>query len=657
MIFTSQRNDSMRNIRLLASLMLAALVSISCGEGGEIEGGGAASFNAEGINTNEDALLELGAAIPQTMNVQVITDIDTIPTGSSEPATLTIFVTDDSNAPVADAEVSVSSDGGLLQNLDTFTDANGEASATLRVINDFRNQPITVEVSTETGVGTALITASGSTLDLSGSANLTSGGSTTLTARLTSGEGEAIPNAPVEITSSARHAIVVDSATTDSEGAVVFTVARVTSADTITVSALDGTATNSRNISVVTDLIDISGINNGEEIPVGSNTDILVTWTTNGEPVVGETLMGSLSAGQLLTASSVRTNIDGQARFSLTSSSAGPATLTVTNANGSFESSIDMEFIATIPANISVDASSTRLTTLDTSSVLATVTDANGNPVKNQEVSFASTNLFGGQLSPSSATTNSDGEAAVSFTAGSLATQFEAITISAQIVGRSVSDTTNLTVVERVLNVTIGTSNEISDRALGTQFAMPFVVQVADGGGTPLEGATVELSVKPLSFSKGTLVLVDENGFSLSESAGAFRPDFWARRSVGCTTEDTNGNRLLDAGEDENRNGILDPQDPSLLVPIEGSDFATLQGGSLVTDARGVGVLELLYPASSALWARVEIVARAQALGAEREARYETSLPMRADDVNDVNSTPPNFRSPYGIDLDCTNDN
>jgi len=297
---------------------------------------------------------------------------------------------------------------------------------------------------------------------------------------------------------------------------------------------------------------------------------------------------------------------------------------------------------------------------LDSSDITATVTDINGNPVKNQEVSFASTNLFGGQLTPASEMTNSDGEATITFTAGSLATQVDELTISAQIIGNSVSATTNLTVVERVLNVTIGTSNKITERALGTQYGMPFVVQVADGGGTPLEGATVELSVTPLSYRKGYMELVDEDGMTESSIAlGAdWKPEAWRAYYIGCSSEDTNGNRILDPGEDVNSNGILDPQDPSLLAALQEADgFATLDGGSLVTDARGIGLLEMLYPASSALWARVEITARAQALGAEAEASYKTSLPMLSADMGNTQSSPPNVYSPYGTEFDCSNDN
>ena len=94
-----------------------------------------------------------------------------------------------------------------------------------------------------------------------------------------------------------------------------------------------------------------------------------------------------------------------------------------------------------------------------------------------------------------------------------------------------------------------------------------------------------------------------------------------------------------------------------MLAPVEdGSGFATLEGGSLTTDGRGTGLLELLYPASSALWARVEIVARAQALGAEAEATFQTSLPMLSADQSQTDELPPNVLSPYGTDLDCSND-
>jgi len=151
--------------------------------------------------------------------------------------------------------------------------------------------------------------------------------------------------------------------------------------------------------------------------------------------------------------------------------------------------------------------------------------------------------------------------------------------------------------------------------------------------------------------------LVDENGLTLAEALSNndadWDEDHWEINFINCVAEDANGNR-----EDANGNGILDPQDPSLLAPLgDGSEYATLVGDSLTTDALGTGLLELLYPASSAFWARIEIVARAHALGSESTASFISSLPMISGDLDNANATPANVRSPYGTELDCSTDN
>jgi len=128
-------------------------------------------------------------------------------------------------------------------------------------------------------------------------------------------------------------------------------------------------------------------------------------------------------------------------------------------------------------------------------------------------------------LSPASATTDSDGLARVYFTAGNAPTEVDDVEIVAEVVGTSINDSLNMTVVKRVLNITIGTSNDILIKPLGTQYAMPFIVQVADGSGKPLEAAEVELSIRPIWYSKGWMLLVDEAGV---EYADALDPADWA---------------------------------------------------------------------------------------------------------------------------------
>ncbi|MBX2880870.1 MAG: hypothetical protein KTR32_13095, partial [Granulosicoccus sp.] len=121
--------------------------------------------------------------------------------------------------------------------------------------------------------------------------------------------------------------------------------------------------------------------------------------------------------------------------------------------------------------------------------------------------------------------------------------------------------------------------------------------------------------------------------------------------SIDCPTEDLNGNRVLDTvgglDEDTNNNGSLDPQDPASLAAVEG-ESATLSGGMLVTDNNGSGFFELLYPSSNALWADVEIIARAEALGSEAEDTFKIGLPALAADILDTDVSPPSVVSPYG---------
>lgn len=653
------RMKRMRTTRLLTALTLAVLVTVACGtRDSELTGGGAASFNAVGQNTNDNLSPELGAALPGFREVRVISDVDSIRTGSADVANIAAFIADENNRPYADAEVSFSANGGLLQNIVAASDINGEASATVQLANDFRNQEITVEVSSNGSIGTAVIQAIGTELDISGALNLSVGSDASLSARLTSGLEEPIPNQQVIVTSEGGNAIEMESDITSISGVVEFTVKDLSQSDVITVSALGDTVTKTAPISVVTELLSINGFSDGSEVSVGSITDVVVSYTSSGQPIAGETIRASLTAGQLLTASEVRTNAAGEARFTMTSSSAGPSTLIFNTLDGSLETSINVEYVATVPAVLSLNSTPSRVSSLGTATITAVVTDSNGNAVKNQEISFASSNLFGGQLNPASATTNSEGEAVVTFTAGSSATQIDELNISAQIAGTSVANTTQLTVVERVLNVTIGTSNKIEERAVGTQFGLPFVVQVADGGGAPLVGATVTVSARPLTYRKGFMRIVNSDGLTLQQAPVDFDEDRWEIFYVTCDAEDANGNRILDPGEDSNNNGVLDPQDPSLLTPLgDGSEFATLVGDTLVTNELGTGLLEMLYPTSSAFWAQVEITARAQALGAESEARFTTSLPMLADRLDDTSAPPANVVSPYGTDFDCSNDN
>jgi len=218
-------------------------------------------------------------------------------------------------------------------------------------------------------------------------------------------------------------------------------------------------------------------------------------------------------------------------------------------------------------------------------------------------------------------------------------------------------------VVEPALNITIGSSNILELIGNSTQYSIPYVVQVADGGGTALEGARVSLSIEPLMYRKGSMQLLDRDGRTLGQALldnQTFVGTTWSSySSISCVKEDTNGNRILDEGEDINGNGQLDPQDPAIIMPVpEAQNLPTLEtNGVLTTDASGAGYFNVAYPVTNAAWAEIRVVARAQALGVEAEDSYVTMLNSDASEINNYNKSPVNALSPYGTALNCADPN
>ncbi len=623
--------------------------------------------NGEVLNGGDP---ELGAALASALTVHVISDVNSLPTGGSDFANIQVLVTDEGNRAANSADIEFSATAGVLQEIGMATDGNGETTALLNLGRDYTNQDIVVTAVSGGSMGSVVITARGSTVEISGQDTLIAGDVANLSATLVAGNGEPIANQEINFISMAGNSITTPRTTTDANGQISLQVDSSLGSDVITATALDGTAVTTFSLTVASDILEFISPSANAEIVVGVISTLAVRWESEGASVAGEDLRFSLTAGQIIGNPVVTTDADGEASVQFISNSAGPATVSVAAVQGeSLETQRQFEFVATTPSELRLSASATRVPAGETSRLTALVVDANGNPVKNAEVIFSSPDLRGGQINPASAMSNSDGLATVTFTAGALATEFEAIQILANIANLNFADSVSLTAVERVLNVTVGTTSLIRAINGETQYSLPFVVQVADGSGSPLEGASVELSVRPLNYGKGFFRIVDANGLLLEEHLALnpgqnFSGDRWALRSMNhtvCGAEDINGNRLLDAGEDINGNGSLDPQDPAVVAP-DSVNSPTLENGSITTDATGSGFFAVIYPQSNALWAEVEITARAKGLGAEAEAKFRTSLSVLAAELDDVNTSLPNQTSPYGTSVtqnpavDCANE-
>jgi len=656
-----RRESEKMDKRILGVLLLASSVLLAaCGprdeDGTTTDSSGQPDYSVDG-----DVVTDSGTDDNSNeLSLRVLSNVNSINTGGTDVANITALVTDADNNALADTAVSFSSTGGVLQSISGSTDENGEASATLKLPQDFQNRDIVVTVSSGGADAEVMVTALGSTLEVTGPDTLVLGDKAELVLSLIAGNGEPISNQVIEVTSSVGNTIEPAVAVTDSDGRVSILVGSDNSDDKIRISALNSTVTATHSFEVAEDVLRFASNTDGAELPVSTTNRIVVYWSSQDAVVSGQELRFSTTAGEIVGDSTIETDATGKATVRIRSSSAGPATITVEGADeGTPKTSVDVEFVATEPSIVSIDATTTRVHATEASTLMAVVTDDNGNPVKNQTVDFTSVDLKGGQLNPASAKTNSSGVASVAFTAGANATELDDIVIEARVKGSDMYDELSLTVVERALNVTIGTSNEINIKPLGTQYALPFIVQVADGSGTPLENATVELSIRPIRYTKGYMVLVNEGGFEYEPEIENWSAHHWAMwsYSLDCDSEDENGNRLLDAGEDNNNNGSLDPQDPAALAAIDDEDYATISGGSVTTDKNGSGYFEMLYPASNSLWSYVEITARAEALGAEADDSFRTSLPLPTIEITADDELPANHISPYGTELDCTNTN
>lgn len=180
------------------------------------------------------------------------------------------------------------------------------------------------------------------------------------------------------------------------------------------------------------------------------------------------------------------------------------------------------------------------------------------------------------------------------------------------------------------------------------QYQQGFVVQVTDIEGNPAPGSVVKVAMVPVQYFKGSYQPTDTNADTL--------PDSWAVNiTAACNSEDSNFNGRLDAGEDINSNGRLEPTNPATLDqhPTETPTFAD-GSDQIITSASGFGFFTVTYPVSQALWSRMRISAVTEVSGTEEQQDYEFTLFVASEDIAAYPDNPPGGTdSPYGSSASC----
>jgi len=185
--------------------------------------------------------------------------------------------------------------------------------------------------------------------------------------------------------------------------------------------------------------------------------------------------------------------------------------------------------------------------------------------------------------------------------------------------------------------IVIGTSSVIEDLNV-LQYQKPYVIQVTDIDGNASPNTRVTIVMKNLSYALGFYTKTGDGWTILG-----------ANYTV-CDAEDTNNNAVLDAGEDKNSSGFLEPTNAASIA-AHPTETPTLEAGfnNVVTDDSGFAYFSLTYPKSEANWNIVEISASAKVSGTENVEKLSITLPVSLADLEDEDINPPGgTNSSYG---------
>jgi hypothetical protein len=537
------------------------------------------------------------------------------------------------------------------------TGTNGQLTASLYVGSSKANRSITVTVNVDGASASNVVNVTGTTLSVSGTNALVFGASAQYNIVLTDSAGKPIAGAPLKVSSSVGNTVALSSPNTDASGkAIVSLTGTKAGADTVTVSG--GGASAGYPVTVSSNGFAFSSPANGSTVGVGGSTAITVRWTNNGQPVAGQTVSFATTRGTVSPATAT-TNASGDASVTLQATSAGPATVTASGPSSTgVAGSLNLSFVSVAPAtalNLQADKTIVGTNPPGTSNNVSTLTavarDANDYRVAGAVVNFhIDQDPTGGSLSTASAVTDSNGVARTQYVPTSQSSPTDGVVISASIAGTAVAaPAVKLTVAQQNLFVRIGTDNLVGTETNTPNYTKQFSAFVTDAAGNPVQGATVQFSIRPRqdvaidpALSTTQIMTRTDGDFAYFKGVYTWNGTVWQPQyAARCYNEDLNFNGILDIGEDWNSNGVLDPGNPFSAT------------SNLTTTASGSAVTTITYPKDRANWTAVTLKATALVAGTEAVATTSFTLPVASSDVSSPTLSPPGAISPYGTSTSC----
>ena len=578
--------------------------------------------------------------------VDVIASAVQIGSGGDQ-VTISAIVKGSGNVALADAPVTFSTDSGTLTSVAAKADASGVATAILAAGSNKSNRNITVTATSGGARGQIVIPVVGTVLTYAGVTTVTLGNTASVGIKAVDSKGAVIAGLPVVVSSSLNNGLSAGSITTDSQGTATLTyTATNAGSDNLRFDAAGATVTSAIQISA--EAFSFISPTAGTRIPVGTTSQVTLQYLSSGAPVANATILFAITAGSV-TPSGV-TGSNGQVTVSVTSTTASPATVQATFTNtgtgASAQATLPIQFVAGTPARLVLQTTPTAVgpnpggATAQQARILATVTDAAGNPVSGIAVNFnRSADPSGGNLSLASATTDSSGQASVQFIAGPNTTASNGVVLDATVATNStVTGRAFLTVNQSALFIALGTGNVISNIDPQT-YKKDWTVYVTDANGVAVPNITLTIKALPKQYRKGRLVFGTSWGY--------------ANDVVTCMNEDINYNGVLDgtpgvpgAGEDSNGSFSLEPG--NVISVTTSSSTATGSTGVLTTDATGRGTISLIYAESYAPWVQIALRAEAIVSGTESFKEAVFFVVGSSEDFSSQTNPPAGVVSPFG---------
>jgi hypothetical protein len=580
--------------------------------------------------------------------IDVIASAVQIGSGGDQ-VTISAIVKGTGNVALSNAPVTFSTDTGTLTSVSPVSDATGLATATLTAGSNKSNRDIRITATSGGVSGQVVIPVVGTALTYAGVTTINLGQTSSVGIKAVDSKGAVISGLPVAVTTSLNNGLSAGSVTTDSQGTATLTyTATNAGVDSLKFAAAGTSVTTSLQISA--EAFSFVSPTAGKKIPVGTSSPLTLQYLSNGAPVVGATVRFAVTAGTI-TPSGV-TNSSGQVTVQVSSNTASPATAqaTFTNAGtgASVQATLPIEFVAQSPSRLVLQSTPTAVgpnpggATAQQARILATVTDASGNPVSGIPVNFnRPSDPSGGSLSLASAVTDSSGQASVQYIAGPNTTASNGVVLRATVAANSsVFGDTTLTVSQSALFIALGTGNVISNLDPQT-YKKDWVVYVTDANGVAVPNITLTIKVLPVVYSKGELTYA---GGSWKYSSGV----------VNCANEDNGAgilanayNGRLDQGEDFNGNGVLEPGNVISVTTSTSPNAAST--GTLTTDASGRGTVSLIYAESYAPWVQVKLRAEAIVTGTESSKEAVFFVTGASEDFTSQTNPPAGKVSPFGV--------